>query len=66
LCYREGRRATQEELVASITSGLPILLKQAVEEGGGALKSLRQHVKEAMIYLNLQGAKLEQLLPTSA
>jgi hypothetical protein len=40
----QGREATRAEVLASIDSGFPILLKQAEEDGGGALDKLqRQH-----------------------
>ncbi len=52
LWYAEGRKATREEVDASIETGLPILRAEAEAEGPGAVAEL-----EAMV------AAAEQLLP---
>ena len=46
--YAEGRDATREEVLASIDSGLPILLAEAEKEGPEAMKHLHRLRDEAM------------------
>ena len=48
LWYREGRGATHDEIVASITSGLPALQEMADKEGNGAPEALEKQLDEAM------------------
>jgi hypothetical protein len=47
VAYAEGRRATWEELDASIQSGLPHLAKLAVEEGADAIRDFAASVERA-------------------
>jgi hypothetical protein len=51
--YAEGRRATREEILASMESGLPLLMEIAEAEG-----------PEAVTALQAQYAKAMELLPT--
>jgi hypothetical protein len=46
--WAEGRRATRDEVMASISSGLPILQKMAAEEGQDAIQQLGVSVGRAM------------------
>jgi hypothetical protein len=46
--YSEGRRATREEIMASIDSGLPKLRELAEEEGAEAVAELDKYVATAM------------------
>jgi hypothetical protein len=46
--YREGREATREEIMESITSGLPILRGMADEEGDEARAELERQVEVAL------------------
>jgi hypothetical protein len=43
--YAEGRRATFDEVMHSIDTGLPLLMEVAVEEGPDAVVALEQHIK---------------------
>jgi hypothetical protein len=45
--YAEGRKATREEILESMESGLPLLMKVAVEEGPDAVKELQKMYKTA-------------------
>lgn len=49
--WREGRPATREEVIDSITTGLPALLEMAKREGPFALESLHQQKEYAERYL---------------
>jgi hypothetical protein len=49
--YAYGREATREEVLASIDSGLPILLAEAEKEGPEAMKQLHWMRDRAMAYL---------------
>jgi hypothetical protein len=42
LCFAEGRRATRDEVMASINSGLPLLMEMARSEGPGAIELLHK------------------------
>lgn len=53
--WAHGREATRDEVVASIESGMPILLKSATDEGERAVAALRAKVSDA-----------ERLLPAAA
>lgn len=44
LWYAEGRAATRDEVLDSITSGLDVLLDAAKSDGPGAMKELRQRL----------------------
>jgi hypothetical protein len=48
LWFCEGREATREEVMASISSGLPALEELASEQGERALRALRKQVDEAV------------------
>lgn len=45
--YAGGRQATRDEIVASVTSGLPILEEAARLEGAAALEELKSKVRAA-------------------
>jgi hypothetical protein len=47
VAYAEGRRATQDELNASITSGLPLLAKEAAYDGEAGVRALADAVERA-------------------
>jgi hypothetical protein len=49
--FCEGREATREEVLHSIETGKPILMKIAEEEGPKAVKLLEEMVVKAMRYL---------------
>lgn len=49
--YAEGRDATREEVLASIDSGLPILMAEAEKEGSDAMKELERMRDRAMVLL---------------
>ena len=46
--YAEGRRATREEIVRSITTGMPFLREMAEADGADAVAELDQRYNEAM------------------
>ena len=46
--YCEGRRATREEILHSIETGLPFLRKEAAQDGPGALQELDRRLEAAM------------------
>ncbi len=54
--YAEGRQASRAEVMASITSGLPLLEAEAVAEGPGAVAALRRMTEAAMRYLPAGGS----------
>jgi hypothetical protein len=45
--WREGRHATRDEILESVNSGLPILRKQAQEDGPAAMRQLEQMIERA-------------------
>ena len=47
VAYAEGRPATRDELNASITSGLPLLAKEAQRDGDDGMRELAAHVDRA-------------------
>jgi hypothetical protein len=49
VAYAEGRLATREELDASITSGLPLLAKEAQQDGDDGMRELAAHVDRANV-----------------
>ncbi len=51
LWFAQGRKATREEVAASIESGMPILLQVAEDEGADAVAALHEHVQTARAYL---------------
>jgi hypothetical protein len=46
--WAEGRQATRDEVMASISSGLPVLQKMAAEEGQDAIQQLGVSIGRAM------------------
>ena len=54
--YAEGRVATREEVMASIDSGLPILMDMAEKEGRQAVRELRSMHVEALKLLPVGAA----------
>lgn len=48
LWYAEGRAATREEVMASISSGLPLLQKVAAEDGPDSLRALDREYTAAL------------------
>ena len=46
--YAEGRKATHDEIMASIDSGMPTLRKMAERDGGDAIAELEQMYSKAM------------------
>lgn len=56
--YREGRRATPQEIMDSITSGFPLLAQAAAEEGVDALMELHRLIGNAAVALRLNSAEL--------
>jgi hypothetical protein len=46
--YREGRKATRDEIMESINGGLPLLQKMAEEEGEDAVAELQRFVARGM------------------
>jgi hypothetical protein len=53
LWFAHGRAATRQEVMDSITSGLPILQAEADKEGPAAIAALEKMTAQAMIYLPL-------------
>lgn len=51
LWFAEGREATSEEIMHSIDTGYPILMKMAEQEGYKAINQLEKQKKEAMQYV---------------
>jgi hypothetical protein len=51
--YAEGRKATREEVVASLQSGKPLLMDIAVEEGADAVAELNKRFDRVMEGLSL-------------
>jgi hypothetical protein len=49
--YAEGRRATREDIMYSIDTGLPLLMAEAKKDGQEGVDELNQLVKEAMLYV---------------
>ena len=49
--YAQGRVATRDEVMASITSGLPLLQAEAATEGPQAVAALKRMTAKAMQYL---------------
>lgn len=49
--YREGRKATRDEVLESMTSGLPLLAKMAGEEGPHAVAELDRQYQRALTYV---------------
>ena len=52
-CYREGRPATQDEVVTSLAEGLPTLFRTASAEGRDAVTDLAMYVTAAINDLGL-------------
>lgn len=50
--WAEGRKATKEEIMASINSGLPILSDMAAQEGPQATKALLESVDKALAFVH--------------
>lgn len=46
-CYAEGRKATREEVLESISTGIPLLQKVAEEEGPRAVRELERARRKA-------------------
>jgi hypothetical protein len=59
--FREGRPATQEELMASIASGLPKLAEAAADDGHAGMRMLSQMVVQACQVLNLNSGELLEM-----
>jgi hypothetical protein len=51
LWFAEGRPATREEIMHSIDTGYPLLMRMAESEGGEAIKQLELQKREAMQYV---------------
>jgi hypothetical protein len=51
LWFAEGRPATREEIMHSIDTGYPILMKMAESEGDKAINQLERQKREAMQYV---------------
>ena len=51
LWFAEGRKASREEVIASIDSGLPLLRTTAESEGPEAIKALERAYSRALQYL---------------
>lgn len=49
--FAEGRSATREEVLASIDSGLPLLMEPAKAEGPSAIAALERMHREALVHL---------------
>jgi hypothetical protein len=49
--WAEGRKATRDEIVASIDSGYPLLLEQALKDGPGAAEELAKLTEKAFALL---------------
>jgi hypothetical protein len=58
--YAHGRLATRKEVEDSISSGMPILIKMASEEGHKALLDLLQAVEGAKPFFPLEEATTQQ------
>jgi hypothetical protein len=48
LWFAEGRRATREEVLASIESGMPILRQSAAEQGADSVMALNKEYRAAL------------------
>lgn len=57
--YREGRRATPEEITESIASGLPLLARVAADEGPDAVAELERLLGNAAVRLGLDSRTLQ-------
>lgn len=51
LWFCKGRAARRDEVVESISSGLPALIKEAEREGEEAVRALRRYVQRVQAYL---------------
>jgi hypothetical protein len=59
--WREGRRATLDEVQHSIETGLPLLQKEAEAEGPEAIEALQGMIDKSRRYLPLPGPTVEVL-----
>jgi hypothetical protein len=55
--YAEGRRATREEILASMESGLPLLMEPAEAEGPEAVAALQAQYAKALELLPREGVR---------
>lgn len=56
-CYAHGRRATPEEIAASVDSGLPTLVEAAQADGPRAIAALERQVGRARQLLGIPAAE---------
>ena len=59
LAYREGRRATPEEITDSIATGFPLLARVAAQEGMEAVHELEKMLGNAAVRLGLDSRSVK-------